>query len=354
MLAAFKMFSSSSFNRRLSSSAFLICLRSALSRSFSSTSRVVVLPRSAPIRVASRSSRVARSISLPMETTSSMRWLRFSRVRVTASFMRSKRPGFCCSSRLPNRVRIIEVENRTLNINYSGRWRLRTERGNYRLSGSFGNDRSCGRMRSGNGHSGWNWYGRRGCGLARNANVAASVDCSNGRDGSGIEALAGKIVDNLQRVKGGMGVLVRTIGGECIEGVGDRDDTRQKRNFVSLQAMRVTASVERFVMQLDSRNHVLQLRYRTQNIGALGGVRFHDVEFFRGECARLLEDAVFDSNFADIVQLGGDAHGFYELFRHTHFFGDHHGIASDAIGVTASVRIFFVDRSGEHLNRAHE
>src|SRR5579863_4078798 len=118
--------------------------------------------------------------------------------------------------------------------------------------------------------------------------------------------------------------------------------------------MRVTAAVERFMMQLDAGNHVLQLRHRTQNIGALGGVRFHDVEFFRSKCARLLENAVFDSNFANIVQLGGDAHGLYEIFRHAHFFGDHHGIASDTVGVTASVRIFFVDRPGEHLNRTHE
>ena len=111
-----------------------------------------------------------------------------------------------------------------------------------------------------------------------------------------------------------MRVLVRTVGGQRVESVGDRDDARQKGNFVSLQTMRITAAVERFVMQLDAGNHVLQLRHRTQDVGALGGVRLHDVEFFRGECARLLEDAVFDANFADIVQLGGDAHGFYEVF----------------------------------------
>jgi hypothetical protein len=44
-----------------------------------------------------------RSISLPKETTSSMRSARFSRVRVTACFMRSKKPVFF-SSVLPNRV----------------------------------------------------------------------------------------------------------------------------------------------------------------------------------------------------------------------------------------------------------
>src|SRR4051812_14655319 len=98
--------SSSSFSNRLSSFTSPICFRSALSRNFSRTSCVVVIPRSAAISVASSSSRVLRSICLLKETISSMRSLRFSRVRVTASFIRSKKPGFFCSgsfSALPKR-----------------------------------------------------------------------------------------------------------------------------------------------------------------------------------------------------------------------------------------------------------
>ena len=37
-----------------------------------------------------------------------------------------------------------------------------------------------------------------------------------------------------------------------------------------------------------------------------------------------------------------------------HFLGDEQGIARDAVGVAARVRIFFVDGSGEHLDGAHE
>src|ERR1700676_391359 len=151
-----------------------------------------------------------------------------------------------------------------------------------------------------------------------------------------------------------MRVLVRTVRGERIEGVGDRDDAREKRNLVSLQTMRITTPVERFVMQLDSWNHVFQLRHRTQDGGALGGMRLHNLELFRSKCTRLLQNAVFNSNFADVVQLSRDTDGFDEVFGHAHFFGNHHRIARDAVGVTASVWIFFVDRAGEHLNRSHE
>jgi hypothetical protein len=47
-----------------------------------------------------------------------MRSARFSRVRVTASFMRSKKPGF--GSVLPNRVWIMIKELWDAEINYSG------------------------------------------------------------------------------------------------------------------------------------------------------------------------------------------------------------------------------------------
>ena len=111
--AMFKMASSSCLSSRLSSATLPICLRSAWARSFSSTSWVVAVPRSAAMRVASRSSRVSRSISLPKETISSMRSLRLSRVRVTACFIRSKKPGFAaCSfsfSLLPNSESTINV-----------------------------------------------------------------------------------------------------------------------------------------------------------------------------------------------------------------------------------------------------
>ena len=103
VFTAFRIASSSSFSRRLSSCTSLISLRSALSRSFPSTSSVVAVPKSAPMSMPSSSSRVERSISLPNETTSSMLSARFSRVRVTACFMRSKKPVFF-SSVLPNKV----------------------------------------------------------------------------------------------------------------------------------------------------------------------------------------------------------------------------------------------------------
>ena len=40
--------------------------------------------------------------------------------------------------------------------------------------------------------------------------------------------------------------------------------------------------------------------------------------------------------------------------RHAHFLRDQHGIARDPVGVAAGVGVLFVNRAGEHLDRAHK
>ena len=86
--------------------------------------------------------------------------------------------------------------------------------------------------------------------------------------------------------------------------------------------MRIAASIQGFVVQFDTRDHLFQLRHRPQNICALGGVRLHDLEFFRGQSAWLFENAVLNSYFADVMQLGGDADSLEKVFRHSHFLRD--------------------------------
>ncbi len=85
------------------------------------------------------------------------------------------------------------------------------------------------------------------------------------------------------------------------------------------------------MVQLNAWNHIFQLSHGAQDVGALAGVGFHDVEFFGGECARLFQDAVFDPDLAHIVQLGGDAHDLQKLLGLAHFTSDQHRVAGDAV-----------------------
>ena len=81
---------------------------------------------------------------------------------------------------------------------------------------------------------------------------------------------------------------------------------------------------------------------------------FHDVEFIRSQCARFLKNAVFNSDLADIMQLSRNPYNFEKLLGMSHFSCDHQRITGNTVGVSTSVWIFFIDRSGEHLDRTHK
>src|SRR2546421_7037815 len=99
----------------------------------------------------------------------------------------------------------------------------------------------------------------------------------------------------------------------------------------------MTAAIEWLVVKFDAGNHVFQLSHGPENVGAFGGMRLHDVEFFRRERTRLFQDAILDSDFANVVQLSGDADDLNEIFGLSEFASDHHRVARNTIRVTTSV-----------------
>src|ERR1700674_973745 len=169
-----------------------------------------------------------------------------------------------------------------------------------------------------------------------------------------IKTLSGQRMNNPQRVMWVMGLLVWAICCQRVERICHGYDARQQGDLIALERARIAPAVERFMMQLDARNHVLELGHWTKNIGALCGMSFHDIEFFRGKRPRLLENPVFDANFTDIVELRGDAYSFDEVVGLLHLLRNEHGISSHTVGVTASVRILFVDCARQHLDRSHK
>ena len=106
--------------------------------------------------------------------------------------------------------------------------------------------------------------------------------------------------------------------------------------------------------KFDTGQHVAQLRNWPEDIRAFGGVGLHDLEFFRSQSARFFQNPIFDADFANVMQLGGNSQNFEESASSPISRGDHQRILRDAIGMATRVRIFFVDRAGEHLDRAHE
>src|ERR1700733_2962656 len=100
-----------------------------------------------------------------------------------------------------------------------------------------------------------------------------------------------------------MCVLVRTIRGQRVKCVSYRDNPGQKRNLLSLQSVRITAPVERLVVQCDAGMLLAKLNDRPQDIGALGRVGLHDLEFLGCKSSWLFENTVLNANFSYVMEL---------------------------------------------------
>src|ERR1700688_1224414 len=116
----------------------------------------------------------------------------------------------------------------------------------------------------GNHLGGWHssrglWRGVRGLGCRRSlyretldAYLTAPVDCHERSHRHWIQPLSNQILNNLQCFFRAVRVLVRSIRGQRIKGVGHRDDSGQQRNLISLKAIRISAAVKCFGGQFDA------------------------------------------------------------------------------------------------------
>ena len=78
----------------------------------------------------------------------------------------------------------------------------------------------------------------------------------------------------------------------------------------------------------------------------------HQPKFLGRERAGLFQHAVFDTDFSDVVQQRRNAQ-LVQLFRaESQLLADQRRILGHATGVTARVRILFVDGRGEHADRS--
>ena len=109
-----------------------------------------------------------------------------------------------------------------------------------------------------------------------------------------------------------------------------------------------------FVVQLDARKHFLKLRNRAHDVRAFHGVLLHQAEFLGRQRAGLFQHAVLDADFSDVVQQRRDAQLIHLCRIEAKFLPDQRRILRHAAGVTARVRILFVDGRGEHADRPEE
>ncbi len=115
-------------------------------------------------------------------------------------------------------------------------------------------------------------------------------------------------------------IFVDALGGEGVVDIGEGDDSRFERDLLAGDAVGIAAAVPSLVMsERDSGGHfdhgvVAELALDGDECFAADlGVFLHDSALFRIELSGLEENAVGDSDLADVVQGCGDAEAFDPL-----------------------------------------
>ncbi len=119
----------------------------------------------------------------------------------------------------------------------------------------------------------------------------------------------------------GAAFFVAAVAGDGVVGIGDGDDARAERNIFSRQCLRVSGSIEKFVMVQDHAADARERHQRLQQFSAEGYVGLHRVPLFQIQRAALIQDRFGDAHFADIVQDRAKANLFHFQFGHAQGFG---------------------------------
>ena len=116
---------------------------------------------------------------------------------------------------------------------------------------------------------------------------------------------------------------VLPVGGERIQAIHRRQNTRPDGNLFASEAVRVSRAVPLLVMGPHDRGHRIGEAHALQNLGSHDRVNLHLVELFRRQLAGLRDDVLRHRQLSDVVQQGGRLQslqfGFGEIQRGSQF-----------------------------------
>ena len=113
----------------------------------------------------------------------------------------------------------------------------------------------------------------------------------------------------------------------------------------------VAGAVPVFVMELDGAEVGHEAVDAFEDAAADDGVLFDDVPLLVGEAAGLLQDAVGDADFADVVEKRADADALDVRGGQIHGGGDGAGKLADTMAVAGGVAIARVESAGERADK---
>ena len=133
---------------------------------------------------------------------------------------------------------------------------------------------------------------------------------------------------------------VRTIGGERVVAVDDREDACAKRNCLRLETVRIAGAIPVLVVMPHDERERARERDRRQKIGANDDVLLHLVVFTRRQWPGLVQHAIGNAEFSDVVQQRGDVNRFERrVIGDPGLAGEGAGVALDALRMLVRVAV---------------
>jgi hypothetical protein len=127
-------------------------------------------------------------------------------------------------------------------------------------------------------------------------------------------------------------------------GVRDDEDARADRYLLTSEALRITSPVEVLVMGKDDRHERTKRRRRLEDRRPVDRMPPHELLLIRVQSCGFHEDAVLDSDLADVVQEAGQLDLFDFSLRDAELAGDGTRDSRNAVGVATRESVLRVDR----------
>ena len=186
--------------------------------------------------------------------------------------------------------------------------------------------------------------------------LAAAHDGREGIDGVRVELDAGEAMQFGKRILHASRGAVSAAGGHGVEGFRQVDDAGAQRDPFAGQLVGVSRSIEVFVVVADVAQGALELFDGLQDGAGDERVAFDGRAFVGRQGAGLLEDGLFDAEFAEIVEDAGDADAAHFVVGQAHFAGRGRGQCGDVFGMEAGIRVLGLQdlgHDGKHVQEEH-
>src|SRR5579872_913043 len=129
-----------------------------------------------------------------------------------------------------------------------------------------------------------------------------------------------------------------------IQRIGYRKDSCSERNFLSLQAARITCTVVALLVRIDDVTSINQKRDLLHDLVSLIAVLLHDGHLVGSQLAGLSKDGIRNCQLTDVVEKCAAGDGRNLLWRQAHGLRNHNSEGSNSPRMSLGLRVFHVER----------